>query len=720
MGSADSTVFIPFVNPCKLKAMDIIKALAKSQNLKEQQVQNVLDLLNEGGTIPFIARYRKEMTGSLNEDQLRAIEQGFKYQSSLQERKESILGILEEKQLLNDALRKSIEDCETLAQLEDVYRPYKEKRKTKASDAIAAGWQPAADEILAQKKAPEEIADDEGLVQCGYILAEQISDDPEIRKLIKENLLKNESLVSVKKKDAEDPSGIYETYYEFSNRLNKVPGYRVMALDRGEKEKVLSVSISSDLDTLETRLARRIVKNRKSETYLRSVIRDSLSRLILPSIKREIRAELREAAHENAIAGFSSNLEHLLMTRPVKGQVILAWDPGYRNGCKLAVLDAQGELLETRVVHPFAHGEGAAGKAMLEKAKSQTQQLIDRWHPTLIVIGNGTASRESVDLIAQLLKSNPGISYVIGSEAGASVYSASPAAKEEFPDLPVEERSAVSIGRRVQDPLSELVKIDPQALGIGEYQHDVSAKKLKEALDFVTDKAVNRVGVNVNTASEALLKHVAGLKKPQIAKILAARKVHPFTSREQLAKILPPKAYEQSIGFLRIPAGDNPLDNTGIHPESYQTAYGLLKLAGLTLDSQREASFGRQLMKIRTLDAARQLNSDAFTLQDIIVELMHPGLDPRDKLDGPVLKTGVLKIEDLTPGMKLEGTVRNVTSFGAFVDIGLHEDGLVHISKLSSRYVSDPKEVVHTGQIVQVTVLETDLRRKRISLSMTD
>lgn len=703
--------------------MTIIETIAKSLSLRPNQVQTVLNLFEEGGTIPFIARYRKDMTGSLDEDQLRAIEQTWKYQNSLKDRKESILQILEEKKLLTKELHQAIDQAQTLASLEEIYRPYKEKRKTKATEAIAKGYGPLADKLWEQKYDPATLADEEGLKQAGYILAEKISDSANLRQLVRDYIEKNESITSTLKKDAVDELGIYQTYYEFSNRLNRLPNHRVLALDRGEKEKILTVTITSDNEALETLLQRQLLKNPPTREYLEGVIHDALIRLILPSIKREIRSELREKAHEHAIKGFAANLSHLLMARPLKGQVLLSWDPGYLNGCKLAMLSASGAVLDTTVVYPFKFGGNGGvntkSRGYIDAVKL-TREWIRKYHPTLIVIGNGTASRESVDLITGVLQDYPEISYLIGSEAGASVYSASELAKEEFPDLPVEKRSAISIGRRVQDPLSELVKIDPQSLGIGEYQHDVPQNQLKETLNFATDKAVNQVGVNINTASPALLRHVSGLKKSQITKILKARELHPFTNRMQVEKLLSEKTYEQSIGFLRILNGDNPLDNTGIHPESYELTNRLLKEAGLSLSNLHTQDFKDSLGRLNAKSLAKTLDSDPYTVSDILAELRSPGLDPRDKMDAPILKKGVLKIEDLTPGMELQGTVRNVTSFGAFVDIGLHEDGLVHISRLCDHFVSDPNEVVHTGQIVTVYVMETDVNRKRISLSMLD
>lgn len=705
--------------------MTIIENIAQSLSLKTSQIQIVLDMFEEGATIPFIARYRKEQTGNLDEDQLRSIEQTWKYQNALQDRKASILQILEEKKLLTHELKQAIDESQTLANLEEVYRPYKEKRKTKATEAIAKGFGPLADQIWEQKYDPAQLADAPSLEQAGYILAEKISDRADLRKMVREYIEKNESITSMKKKDAQDPQGIYQNYYEFSNTLTRLPSHRVLALDRAEKEKILTVSITSDVDTLQALLQKKLLKpSSPSRAYLEAVIRDALVRLMLPSIKREIRSELREKAHEHAIKGFAANLSHLLMARPLKGQVLLSWDPGYVNGCKLAMLSANGAVLDTTVVFPFRFmGKNdevnQESRDYLEAVKV-TKQWIRQYHPTIVVIGNGTASRESEDLIANLLEDYPDISYLIGSEAGASVYSASELAKEEFPDLPVEKRSAISIGRRVQDPLSELVKIDPQSLGIGEYQHDVPQKQLRDTLDFATDKAVNQVGVNINTASPSLLRHVSGLKKPQINKIVKARDTHPFTNRLQLEKLLSAQTYQQSIGFLRILNGENPLDNTGIHPESYELTNRLLQEAHLSLSDLHTQSFKDALAKLDAKALAKTLESDLYTITDIIQELHSPGLDPRDKMDAPILKKGILKIEDLTEGMELQGTIRNVTSFGAFVDIGLHEDGLVHISRLCNHFVSDPNEVVHTGQIVTVYVVDTDVARKRISLTMID
>ena len=687
----------------------ITQQIAGSMGLKEGQVAAVLELLEGGATIPFIARYRKEVTGRLDEDQIRKIEQVHAYALGLQERRESVKKLIDEKGLLTPELAASLDQAQTLAQVEELYRPYKEKRKTKATQAIADGYGPLAQQILAQTEPFPADKDPAALQAAGWIIAEKFSDDPKIRETVKDFLEKTGTMESKKKKDAVDEKGVYEMYYDFSDPVRKIPGYRVLAMERGEKEKVLSVQVEFDYPALEARLAREIIRRKDAADWLSAVIHDALVRLIVPSVRRQIRSELREKACENAIAGFSVNLENMLMTRPLKGKSVLAWDPGYMHGCKLAVLDAAGCLLDTGVVYPF---KGKGGEAQAEK---QTRELLDACRPDVVVIGNGTASRESEALIARIIRDYPDISYVIGSEAGASVYSASPLAKEEFPDLPVEIRSAISIGRRVQDPLSELVKIDPKSLGIGEYQHDVPQKQLKEALDFVTDKAVNRVGTDVNTASASLLLHVSGLTKTQISKILKNR---PIRTRTQLETVLPPKVYEQSVGFLRIPDGIEPLDATGIHPESYGFARQFLEDHGLKAQDMRTQAFRDALKKINPVQEARRLGVGTDTMIDIIRELRNPGLDPRDRLDAPVLKKDVLSIDDLKPGMELQGTVRNVTSFGAFVDIGLHDDGLVHISRMADHFVKDPRDVAATGQIVKVWVHDIDRKRGRVGLSL--
>ncbi len=670
----------------------------------------VLELLEGGATIPFIARYRKEVTGRLDEDQLRRIQQVHAYTLGLQARKESVRELIGEKGLMTPELDTALKEAKTLAEVEELYRPFKEKRNTTATQAIADGHGPLADRILAQDRPFPADEDPSALQAAGWIVAEKFSDDPKIRETVKNFLEKTGVMESKKKKDAVDEKGVYEMYYDFADPVRKIPGHRVLAMERGEKEKILSIALEFDYPALEQRLARQIIRRPDAASWLSAVMHDALVRLIVPSVRRQIRSELREKACNAAIAGFSVNLENMLMTRPLKGKSVLAWDPGYVHGCKLAMLDPSGNLLATDVVYPFR------GKGQEAQAIRRTRELLTEYRPDVVVIGNGTASRESEALVADIIREFPEISYVIGSEAGASVYSASQLAKEEFPDLAVETRSAVSIGRRVQDPLSELVKIDPKSLGIGEYQHDVPQKQLKEALDFVTDKAVNRVGTDVNTASPSLLMHVSGLTKTQIARILRAR---PIRTRTQLESVLTPKAYEQAVGFLRIPDGVEPLDATGIHPESYGFARQFLQDHGLDAADMRSQAFRDSLKRINPVQEARRLGVGTDTMIDIIRELRNPGLDPRDSLDAPVLKKDVLSIEDLVPGMELQGTVRNVTSFGAFVDIGLHDDGLVHISRMADHFVKDPREVAATGQIVKVWVHDIDRKRGRVGLSLT-
>ncbi|WP_290172600.1 Tex-like N-terminal domain-containing protein [uncultured Dubosiella sp.] len=623
--------------------MPLIEQLSKQLGLSSSQVEAVLALLEEGATIPFIARYRKEKTGNLDEDAIRAIEEQYAYQVNLRKRKDDVLRLIEEKGLLTDALRIQLAQCTRLSEVEDLYRPYKEKKKTKASAAIAAGFEPLAQAILdAPNKDPRSLVQshdvDTALEQAGYIIAERIA----------------------------------RQWIRFSNA--------------------------------------------KNAPFLQACIQDAMKRLLMPAIKREIRSALKETADQKAIATFATNLEHLLMTRPIKQKRVLGFDPAFRTGCKLAVLDENGTMLETAVIYPTApHND-------FNNARKTLGRLIDQYGIELIAIGNGTASRESEQFVARVLKDFPQVQYLLVSEAGASVYSASKLAQEEFPDLTVEKRSAISIGRRVQDPLSELVKIDPKSIGIGEYQHDVNQKLLSNSLDFTTEKIVNQVGVNVNTASKSILKYVSGLNKRSIEALYEAKTKHPITSRAQIAQIkgISTKTYEQCVGFLRIPESADPLDNTGIHPESYPIARHLLEKLHLDLADLGSRAFQRKLAVADTEKLAAALRTDVFTLKDIVKELSTPGLDPRDALDAPLLKHDVLTMKDLRRGMKLEGTVRNVVSFGAFVDIGLHEDGLVHISKLSRSFVKDPNDVVHVGDIVTCYVESVDEKKARIALSMVE
>ncbi|MCF0258616.1 MAG: RNA-binding transcriptional accessory protein [Erysipelotrichaceae bacterium] len=705
-----------------------IEILSRQLSIPSKNIQAVLDLLEQGATIPFIARYRKEMTGSLDEEVLRTIETQYKYQENLRQRKDDIIRLIEEKGLMNEKLKKEILACEKLADAEELYRPFKEKKHTKATAAIEAGLEPLAsalfvqpdktdlESILAPWREKTGMDNAKLLEQAGYIIAQNLSDDPALRREARQMLNKSGQITSSKKKNAEDEKELYAAYYDFSSPLTKIKPHQVLALNRGEKAGVLSVSLEIDQDWLLSVLEKRVLKNRRSVTapIVKDCLKDAWKRLIFPSLGREIRRELTETAQESSIETFKTNLEHLLMTRPLAKSRILGFDPAFRTGCKLAVLDEQGSLLDIEVIYPHP----PVNKK--EQAARMVKDLIRKYAIQYVAIGNGTASRESEAFMADVLKDVKGVKYAIVSEAGASVYSASDLAREEFPDLTVEKRSAVSIGRRIQDPLSELVKIDPKSIGVGEYQHDVNQKQLSEALDFTTQKVVNRVGVNINTASPAILKHISGLNKTSIKKLLDYRKAHPIASREEISAIkgISDKTYEQCIGFLRVPDSANFLDNTGIHPESYELTYKILDFLNLDLKDMKEESFKKTLRTTNPTRLARQFGSDTFTVVDIVKELLNPGLDPRSSVDGPVLKSNILEIADLAVGMELSGTVRNVTSFGAFVDIGLHNDGLVHISKMSSSYVSNPNDVVHTGQIVSVYVDNIDASRERVGLSL--
>ena len=707
---------------------EVINYLVEKLGIKEKQIKEVLQMLSEGSTIPFIARYRKERTGNLNEDQIREIEEEYRYQENLLTRKNDVIRLIDEKGMLTPELQENIMKCTKLTEVEDLYRPYKEKKKTKASEAIKNGLEPLAKMIMsfpttgsleemAKKFINENIkTTDAALEGAGYIIAEWISDNASYRKSIRSYIFNTSNISSKLKKDADDPKKTYEMYYNFSDKVKYIKHYRVLALNRGEKEKILNVSIDIDVDEQAKYLEQKIIKNDKSFVcdLIRASIKDSLKRLILPSIEREIRSDLTESSEKIAIETFETNLENLLLTRPVKGTRVLGFDPAFRTGCKLAALDESGNLLEIAVIYPTEpHND-------FEGSKKKVLELIDKYDLKLISIGNGTASRESEKFISEVIKERKDVKYIITSEAGASVYSASELAKKEFPDLTVEKRSAISIGRRIQDPLSELVKIDPKSIGVGEYQHDVDQKNLSEALDFTTSKVVNEVGVNINTASKSILKYVSGLTKTVIDKIYDYKEKHYIKSREEIKSIkgVSDKVYEQAIGFLRVNNGTNLLDNTGIHPESYKATNELLKKLNLDLKDINKPEFKEALNKIDVNKYSDELNVDIYTLQDIIKELTHPGLDPRDSLPAPVLKSDVLKIEDLKEGMELEGTVRNVASFGAFIDIGLHEDGLVHISKMSNSFVSNPNDIVHVGDIVKCYVDSIDLTKEKVQLSL--
>lgn len=701
---------------------NIIEQLASTLKISTKQIEEVLSLLSEGATIPFIARYRKERTGNLNEDQIRAIEEQYKYQENLLKRKEDVIRLIDEKGLLTEEIRNSVLACSKLTEIEDVYRPYKEKKKTKATEAIKAGLEPLAKKIMAfpTKGSMETLASgynmdvDKALEGASYIIAEWISDNANTRKYIRNYVYNNGLITSKLKPKAVDENKLYEMYYNFSERIKYAKHFHILAMNRGEDHKILSVGLEYDLDYIQANQENKWIKNKESYVVdiVKSSIKDSLKRLIMPSIEREIRSELTDNASKKAIETFQANLENLLLTRPVKNSRVLGFDPAFRTGCKLAVLDYSGALLEIAVIYPHEPHNDKAGSA------KKMLELIDKYNIDLIAIGNGTASRESEKFVSEVIKGTK-VKYVIVSEAGASVYSASPLAKEEFPDLTVEKRSAVSIGRRIQDPLSELVKIDPKSIGIGEYQHDVNQKELNESLDFTVSKVVNEVGVNVNTASKSILKYISGLTKSVIEKIYKAKEERAFTSREDLKNVkgISDKVYEQAVGFLRV-KGVNPLDNTGIHPESYELTNRLLKELNLDIKDINSVAFKDVLSKANVKELSTKLESDTFTIEDIIKELSTPGLDPRDSLEAPILKSDILELKDLKVGMELQGTVRNVTSFGAFVDIGLHDDGLVHISKMAKTFVKDPKEVVNVGDIVTVYVCDVDKDKQKVALSL--
>ena len=712
---------------------EVIKHLVSTLNLSEKQINTVLDMLAEGATIPFIARYRKDKTGNLNEDQIRAIEEQYKYQKNLLEKKEDVIRLIDEKGMLTDEIKEAVMKCTKLTEVEDIYRPYKEKKKTKASEAIKNGLEPLAKMIMAfpttgsledmaSKFITENVKTTKDAIEgAGYIIAEWVSDNASYRKWIRNNVYMNGTITSKLKKNAEDEKKLYEMYYEFTDRVRYIKHYRVLALNRGEKEKILTVGIDMDNDAIQSYLESKLIKNSESFVVdlVKESIKDSLKRLILPSIEREIRSELTEKADKLAIDTFGVNLEHLLLTRPLKGYKVLGFDPGYVNGCKLAVVNENGTYLDSIVIKPFLNG--SKQEDYIRASKLIVKNLIEKYKIDIIAIGNGTASRESEKFCAEMIQEYKlPCKYVIVSEAGASIYSASKLAIEEFPDLEVEKRSAISIARRLQDPLSELVKIDPKSIGVGEYQYDVNQKELGEALDFTTTKVVNEVGVNINTASKSILRYVSGLTKSVIDKIYDYKERNKITSREEIKKIkgISDKVYEQSIGFLRIPDGTNPYDKTGIHPESYGLTTSLLNKLNLDIKDINNESFNDELRKQVPVKLAAELNSDIYTIQDIIKELLNPGLDPRDTLEAPILKSDVLHIEDLKVGMELQGTVRNVASFGAFVDIGLHDDGLVHISKMSKSFVKNPNDIVNVGDIVTVYVENIDLTKQKVQLSL--
>lgn len=711
--------------------MDIIKAIASELNVRNGQVEAAVKLIDEGCTIPFISRYRKEATGALNDEQLRNLDERLKYLRNLEDKKAQVLASIEEQGMLTDELKSQIEKAETMVAVEDLYRPYRPKRRTRATIAKEKGLEPLANIVLLQmtkdpllKTAQEYVSDEkevrsaeDALAGAMDIIAESVSDNADYRTKIRELTFK-EGILRSTAKDAETRS-VYEMYYDFSEPVAKMAGHRVLAVNRGENEKLLTVKIEAPEDKILSYLERQIITrdNEYTASVLKDAVKDSYERLIAPSIEREIRNGLTETAEDGAIKVFGKNLEQLLLQPPVTGHVVLGWDPAFRTGCKLAVVDATGKVLDTTVIYP------TAPQNKVTEAKAVLKKLIKKYNVTLISVGNG-ASRESEQVIVELLKElDTTVQYIIVNEAGASVYSASKLATEEFPNFDVGQRSAASIARRLQDPLAELVKIDPKSIGVGQYQHDMNQKKLGEALEGVVEDSVNKVGVDLNTASASLLEYISGISKVIAKNIVAYREENGrFTDRKQLLKVakLGPKAYEQCAGFMRITGGSNPLDATSVHPESYAAADELLKKLGYDADSITTGGLKGLSGKIKNIDEmAAELGIGKLTLADIIKELEKPGRDPRDEMPKPILRTDVMEMKDLTPGMVLKGTVRNVIDFGVFVDIGVHQDGLVHISQITNKkFIKHPLEAVSVGDIVEVKVMSVDEAKKRIQLTM--
>lgn len=706
----------------------IIKTIASDLNVKDSQVASALKLLSEGATIPFIARYRKEVTGALDEEQLRKINEVYAYEVNLLERKESVIKLIDEKGLLTDELKEKILNAEKLVEVEDLYRPFKEKKKTKATDAINNGLEPLAKMImsfptkgdiisLTSKFINDKVKTvEEAVTGASYIIAEYISDNAYYRKWLRNFIFKNGFIISKKKKDAEDEKKVYEMYYDFKEEVSKIKSYRVLAINRAEKEKIVTVSIDIDDAKVLSFFEEKIIKNKESFAVdiVKNAIKDSYKRLIFPSVEREIRAALSEKAEDVAIKNFSENLENLLLTPPIKDKMVLGFDPAYRTGCKLAVLNPVGKVLKIEKIYPHPPVN------KYEEAKSKTIDLINKYNIDIVAIGNGTASRESEKFISDVIKSiDRKVDYIIVSEAGASVYSASPLAIKEFPDLVVEERSAISIGRRLQDALSELVKITPESIGVGLYQHDVNAKKLSSSLDFVVTSAVNEVGVNINTASPSLLKYISGLTKTYIDKIIKYREEKgKILSREEVLKnkLLSEKVYEQAIGFMRVEGGSNIFDTTDIHPESYDIAKKVMEI--LNINAEEIGKCSDKLKDINAKNLASKLGTDEYTIDTILKSFAKAHRDPRDEMEKPILKSDILEIKDLKINDKLEGTVRNVVDFGAFVDIGLHNDGLIHISKMSKNYIKHPSEVLKVGDIISVYVIGIDKEKEKVQLSL--
>ncbi|WP_436853510.1 Tex family protein [Bacillus altitudinis] len=709
----------------------LLKQIATELKLSTKQIGSVIQLLEDGNTVPFIARYRKEQTGSLDEVQIQTISERYTYIQNVTNRKEEVIRLIAEQDKLTDELKQKIEQAHKLQEVEDLYRPFKQKRKTKANVAKAKGLEPLAEYLLKlpndeiEKKASAFINEEkevttaeEALEGAQHIIAEQLADDPDMRKWIRSETYQKGSLVTSGKDVENDEKNVYEMYYDYQEPIKKIVPHRVLAVNRGEKEGILKAAIEPPAENIRFYLDKQVLKGKQTTArpYIEAAIDDAYKRLIQPSIEREIRKELTEKAEEQAIHIFAENLRKLLLQPPMKGKRVLGVDPAFRTGCKLAVVDDTGKVHHIGVIYPHPPVQKKA------EAKQKVKEIIQSSNIEVIAIGNGTASRETEQFIADLIQElDQPVSYLIVNEAGASVYSASALAREEFPDLQVEERSAISIARRLQDPLAELVKIDPKSVGVGQYQHDVSQKQLNSSLTFVVETVVNQVGVNVNTASQALLQYVSGLSKAVAGNIVKRREeIGRFTSRKELKDIprLGAKTYEQCIGFLRITDGQDPLDRTGIHPESYKETKQFLRMIKMTPDDLGTEQLKEKIAEVKLDEAAQQLDIGQITLQDIIDQLTRPERDPRDEVPKPLLKTDVLKLEDLKQGMELQGTVRNVVDFGAFVDIGVKQDGLVHISKLSNRFVKHPLDVVSVGDIVTVWVDSVDQAKGRVALSM--
>jgi uncharacterized protein len=714
----------------------ILLEIKKALSVSEKQITTVLDLLEEGNTIPFIARYRKEATGGLDEEQINEIYKQWDYANNLLKRKEDVIRLIDEKGMLTEDLQKEIMAAQKLVEVEDLYRPFKEKKKTKATEAVAKGLEPLATWLMmfpyedvkeeGNKYVNDQVKSvDEALEGAKYIIAEMISDDANYRKSLRQEMVSHGVVITNVKKNAVDERKTYEMYYEYQEPVSKIRPHRILAINRAENEKIITVKIDLDKERMTSYLERKIIKKDQSTAtpYIKEAIEDSLKRLIYPSLEREVRSELTDKGEEQAIEIFSVNLQKLLLQPPLKGKVVLGIDPAFRTGCKLSVVNEQGTVLEKGVIYPH---EKTLGGSITDKQVQESQRelirLIHKYKIQLIAIGNGTASRETESFVANLLKqTGMKVQYVIVNEAGASVYSASELAREEFPDFSVEERSAASIARRLQDPLSELVKIDPKSIGVGQYQHDVTPKKLNDSLNFVVTQAVNQVGVNINTASKALLMYVSGLNKSSAENIVKYRdKAGKFRNRADILNVpkLGAKSFEQAVGFLRIPDGDEALDMTAVHPESYNVAKSIMKKYEISGDMFGKDQVKDLISKIDRKKLQEELKVDKYTLDDILDAFIAPLRDPRDQFAQPLLRSDILKIEDLSVGMELEGTVRNVVDFGAFIDVGLKEDGLLHISKISKAFIKHPKDVLNVGDIVKVYVLNIDLNRGKVGLTM--